>query len=377
MAGKVVVLKPMAWSTSRFVRPDGTRRNAGYVKKWGFGHEEWNGDAGRVWNGQRVFHTETTERMTAWADGRLGIIMTAYKPGVGPHALGIAVGVLVNTVKDKADIFRTLGLASEADFLWSLANVRAKHASLAELKKWWAAKGQHNNWRCQQHHYAWFEEPVRLDPERLFPATSHKAKAPEIIKMHGRFMGIRPDQALSIAAPALDAESPILRWLTEGDFDSSAVSLRTLRHGVPLPQKVAGGPQTGTAAAEPYTRYFTKHEIKVFPRHNALQERFRSFIVAAGATAIEEGKGGVDIEFRLGGRGQVLAEVKPCDDLEVRFAVRTALGQLLDYGQSRPQRPMMLVVIEREPSETDANLALSNGFALAYPHNESFVVRWP
>lgn len=83
MPGKVVVLKPMAWNSNGYVRPDGSTRTTGYVGQTGFGHEEWNGDQNRIWKGERVFHTEATERLLAWGDGRLGIIMTAYKLDFG------------------------------------------------------------------------------------------------------------------------------------------------------------------------------------------------------------------------------------------------------------------------------------------------------
>ena len=84
----MVVLKPMAWNSSGYMRPEGIEKSGDdYVAINGFGHEEWNGNPDRLWKGQRVFHTETTKKLTECGSrGELGIIMTAYHDGI-PHAL--------------------------------------------------------------------------------------------------------------------------------------------------------------------------------------------------------------------------------------------------------------------------------------------------
>jgi hypothetical protein len=63
---------------------------------------------------------------------------------------------------------------------------------------------------------------------------------------------------------------------------------------------------------------------------------------------------------------------------DARFAVRTAIGQLLDYKQrhSDPDAAL-LVVLETRPSDEDIDLALTNGFGVAYPRATKLVLRWP
>lgn len=70
-------------------------------------------------------------------------------------------------------------------------------------------------------------------------------------------------------------------------------------------------------------------------------------------------------------------EVKPCEAESVRFAIRTAMGQLLDYRQKAAGEPALLVVIEVEPGEQDRLLATSNGFGIAYPSRGKFKIVWP
>ena len=56
MEQKMVVLKPMAWNSSGYMRPEGIEKSGkDYVALHGFGHEEWNGNPDRIWKGQRVF----------------------------------------------------------------------------------------------------------------------------------------------------------------------------------------------------------------------------------------------------------------------------------------------------------------------------------
>ncbi|MBS7792454.1 hypothetical protein KTR66_20850 [Roseococcus sp. SDR] len=379
MVGKVIVVKPMVWNTMGYLRPDGViRKNAGYVTKAGFGHEEWNGDPNRTWDGSRVFHTETTEKLTSWGDGRrLGIIMTAYNNGT-PYALGIATSVLANTEEEKQAIFKALRLKDEADKLWALPSVRKTHRSLAAVRARWREEGHHNNWRCPPAEFAWFREPVPLDTEALFPPEQVGGKPPVFIKMHSRFMPIRPDQALSIVEQSLDMDSPILRWLRTGPFDLDVIAKKTKSYGKPKSPAGRGGGNTAAPADQPYVRYVTEHELKVTPRHGELQARLKAYITTLNISNLRENFSGVDIDFTLQGRGHVLAEVKPCDPPDVRYAVRTAMGQLLDYQQKwSASQPHLLVVVGSKPGPKEMALALENGFGIAHPRAGGFTIKWP
>lgn len=376
MPGKVVVLKPMAWNSNGYVRPDGNTRATGYVGRTGFGHEEWNGDPTRMWKGERVFHTESTSRVHGWGrEGRLGIIMTAYKDGCA-YAMGVAMSVRTNTDEEKVQIFHALRMAEEVDYLWSLPSVRDRHKTFAALRKRWAEVGSHNNWRCPASEFMWFGRPVPLDPERLFPSAEPGGKPPDIIKMHGSWMAIRRDQALSIVRDSLDPDSPIVAWLSAGEFDEEAIQRKTRSYGKPKPAP-SGLRRSAAPPDQSYLRYVREYEVEVHARHAALQARFRRYLKELGATALKENAGAVDIQFALPGRGHVLAELKPCEAAEVRYSVRTAMGQLLDYRQTHGDAPSLLVVVEVRPTNEDSDLALGNGFGIAYPRGGRFVLRWP
>ena len=220
MLGKMIVLKPVVWTSSGYNFPSGIdKKGSDYVATHGFGHEEWNGDAKRLWNGQRVFHTERKGRMEEHGrHGDLGIIMTAYTEN-GPHALGVATSVQLNTDEERKAIARSLKTAGHAKAMWELPSIRKRFQTFAAFNKFWKNK-EHEwiSWRCPPEQYAWFSNPVALDPARLFPPAVQGGKVPQIVKMFSSYMAVRPDQAIAVVESSVGEGSPIIDWLRTGEF---------------------------------------------------------------------------------------------------------------------------------------------------------------
>ncbi len=126
-----------------------------------------------------------------------------------------------------------------------------------------------------------------------------------------------------------------------------------------------------------YPRYLQENEIVVSPLHAKLQGEFTSHLAKQRVTEIGPNIGGVDLRYRDPKRGIVLVEVKPTEPATVRFAIRTAMGQLLDYQQRVLDPTARLIVIDDEPTETDKRLALSNGFGISWRDGPSFKCEWP
>jgi hypothetical protein len=377
--GKMVVLKPVVWSPNGYRFPAGIEKSGDdYVATQGFGHEEWNGEPGRLWKGQRVFHTEAKGRMKEYGRrGDLGIIMTAYAPS-GPHAVGVATSVRLNAESEGISIAKAVGAKAYASEMWKLPSVKKRYKGFPAFKAFWEQSCNWIAWRCPPEQYEWFTTPVRLNPGALFPPTPTAPKSPEIIKMYSAYMAVTQEQALSVVWNSLDEASSIVEWLRTGTFDDLPVKTKTKSYGKPRP---SGGPmQHGSAppAQEPYVRYILAQEVTVSPKHKEVQDRFAAHVAANGASAINPDRAGVDIQFELAGRGLVLAEVKPCGRSDARFAVRTAMGQLLDYQQRHPaRRTHLLVVLKVKPYTEDIELAIKNGFGIAYPWGAGFVLKWP
>ena len=85
----------------------------------------------------------------------------------------------------------------------------------------------------------------------------------------------------------------------------------------------------------------------------------------------------IDLRYRDASKGEIFAEITPCERANVRYAIRTAIGQLLDYKQRANDEAFLLIVLETKPSEEDRLLATSNGFGIAYPAKGKFEIVWP
>jgi hypothetical protein len=136
-------------------------------------------------------------------------------------------------------------------------------------------------------------------------------------------------------------------------------------------------PNSPSAATDSYVRYVQAYEVEVAPQHSELQERFERYLQRCGASELQPNVAHVDLRFRNTKKGLVLVEIKPCDLTNARYAIRTAMGQLLDYRQRTPETASMLIVLEVKPNKIDQKLAISNGFAIAYPSKREFQAVWP
>jgi hypothetical protein len=366
--GKMVVLKPVVWNNQGYRWPAGNIATSGYTKENGYGHEEWNGRDDWTWDGWKVFHTEAKGAMHDYAEeGRLGIIMTAMNRGKF-FAVGVGCNVFENDENDAAAIASALNLTSYADRMWEVEAIRKANRTRAEFNRHWLSH-MYVTWRCPMTHYAWFGEPVPIVPNDLIPA---KPPRQAIVKMHGSYQALRPDQALSIVRRALPDDHSVIGWLSTGNFDE--VSNRSVRDARP---PNGGGGRSASTASDPYKRYMQENEIIVSPLHAKLQSAFAAHLARRRVVGVRENVDRVDLRYLDPDRGSVLVEVKPTDPTIIRFAIRTAIGQLLDYRQRASGQHALLIVIDDEPSREDAQLALSNGLGVAWRSRRSFKYAWP
>lgn len=139
-----------------------------------------------------------------------------------------------------------------------------------------------------------------------------------------------------------------------------------------------GARNSGSAARQAYRRYVQGYEALVHPRHNNLQRQAMEWLKSQGATVVVSDRHGVDFRFTDGSGADALAEVKPTEPGTIRFAIRTALGQLFDYRQREHHSGKLLIVVEHPvTSADDLALAFDNGVGLAWPTKHGFELRWP
>ncbi|WP_138921575.1 hypothetical protein, partial [Novosphingobium pentaromativorans] len=270
--GKMVVLKPVVWNNNGYLGPTGEVTSGGYAGEHGYGHEEWNGRTDWVWNGWKVFHTQGKGLMFDYAArGDLGIIMTTMRDGRF-YAVGLACAVYANDEDDRSAIAKDLKLKANGKDLWELEGIRKRKASKAEFDRHWKEAHSAVQWRCPQSHFVWFNKPIEIVPDDVIPSgTSVPRQA--IVKMHGSYQAIRPDQALAIVQEALPASHPGLAWLSTDDFD--AVQSAGVRNAPP-PRRGSGVRSAGTAINS-YSRYLQENEVQVTPKHHKLQSDFETY----------------------------------------------------------------------------------------------------
>ncbi|BAK67297.1 hypothetical protein SLG_26220 [Sphingobium sp. SYK-6] len=120
-----------------------------------------------------------------------------------------------------------------------------------------------------------------------------------------------------------------------------------------------------------------EHELVISPGHHLLQQDFETFLKAAGDTGVHARPDRVDVRFRDATQGPVLAGITPTEPATVRFAIRAAIGQLLDFHQRAKGNPAKLIVIDDQPCKEDMELALVSGFGIAWRSGKSVDCRWP
>jgi hypothetical protein len=137
--------------------------------------------------------------------------------------------------------------------------------------------------------------------------------------------------------------------------------------------------RAGAATSEAYQRYVREYEATVHPQHDKLQKRFIAFLRETHPQVQFPSCFRDDLRYAVKGKPEVMVEIKPADEATVRFAIRAAIGQLLDYRQHQQWKDRQMILVGAEVTRADdLNLAIDNGFGLAWPVGANgFEFRWP
>jgi hypothetical protein len=134
----------------------------------------------------------------------------------------------------------------------------------------------------------------------------------------------------------------------------------------------------GSAAQRAYRRYIIERVITVDPQHAALEKAFNRFLAEQGASEIIRNKKYVDVRFRDREHGPVIAELKPAKPNETCYAIRTAIGQVLEYRHYISQnKELPMIVLGAEPKPREKDFVSSIGIALGWQSGTEFEINWP
>lgn len=366
---KAIVLKPIVWNSLGYQEPSGHKAASGYTCDHGYGHEEWNGSAKNNWRGQQVFHTESTDSLDEFAaTAELGIIPIASFEGK-QYALGIATSVVENSREEMDLLANELDLLSRGEELWEVDQVKKCFNSKEEFQQHWEANFQWMKWRAPLDQFTWFSKPILLNPQKISGKT-------KLTSMHGRHQAISPAVALQIIESYLPSNHKSLHWLTSGDFDEDILDATQKSKNLPtkkLRKKygITGGNRPATEAYE----YWVEGNRQANPYHSVLQGKFVAYLKEQDINPTED-KNYIDVQYIVN-NNLIYSEIKPTDNIVPKYAIRSAIGQLLEYQYRNKRSAELEIVIGKEPSTEDIEFVKSLGMILTYlnEHNQFVTVR--
>jgi hypothetical protein len=362
--------KPLLWSNNGYRGPSDPKVHGGWVKEAGYGGEEWNGDSTREWQRNRYFSSETEKKLDAFAEhGHLGLLMTAMKGDV-QYILGVACDVSLISSKEYALIEKRFTLAKVGDELWNRPTIREKFASRSDFTKHWGSGTHTIHWKCPAELYEWFDEPIPLPKYPLRPDKM------VLSKMHGGYQALRPEDGIKLLGDRLAEDHPIMQWLITNDFDPFFFNPVDRKVGAPLSKKERSDLASAAAADKPYKKYLKERVVTVNALHGVLEKEFASYLSSIKATDIRRNVGGIDACFTLAKVGPVIAELKPASKDETRFALRIAIGQVLEYQYFLRPDAKPLIVLGYKPTPKEIKFAGSLGISCAWKTANSFEIAW-
>jgi len=367
---KGCILKPIIWNTNNYISPSGYPCQSGYPKDYGFGHEEWNNDKRMVWRGWRVFHTELREKLLTYSkNGELLILMTAMNRQ-GQHAVGIAAGVYHNSESEMKIIAKDLGRINIKTELWNVPNVQKRFGTEVKFSEFWKNNHEYIQWRCVQENYHWFDRPILLNPLIISGKKS-------LSFMYGSYQAVPVTTISRIVEGHLPSNNPIWAWLAEGKFDPDFVP-KGIRDWVkgqkPSKTLIQKRKSSKSNSATKQSFEYWVHGIRTAePHHAILQSKFVYFLKSKGIKPIED-KNFIDVQYFSKSGKKVYAEIKPTTNVETKYAIRAAIGQLLEYRYKHDTSAEMIIVIGNEPTIDEVNFVKSLGMSIAYldPNGTTF-----
>ncbi len=358
---KASIIKAVTWNSEGYIQPSGDPATGGYPAKRGFGHEEWNNSPAMLWRGYRIFHTEHTNRLLKYSrQGELGILMMVSREKK-QFAVGIAAGVFDNSEDDQELIAAELGMYERWRELWDLPLVRQRFGNNQQkFLAFWADQHKWLSWKVEPRLYHWFDCPLPLDAKKL----SGKQR----LGTHfGTFQPLRPELIAALIRGKVSQD--IVDWFEEPDFDPHFFGPNKNRsrqgRGDPGPRG------KGNSPASRAVHYWVYGERQYEPLHHELQARYVSFLKAQ-KFAVTENQDYVDVRYADQGT-IVFAELKPTEVVPPRFAIRVAVGQLLEHRHRLDANAKLIMVISTKPDQDEVSFVKSLGMGLSYWSGTTFV----
>jgi hypothetical protein len=354
---KACILKPIMWNTNNYISPSGFKSFGGYSAEHGFGHEEWNNNPNWIWRGFKVFHTESKPKLLEYSkDGNLGILMITSFHG-NQYGVGIATNVYHNDDEEMLLIADELKIFDNYHQIWEQAIVRRCYNNdINKFKKHWKKDYKWIRWKCPIEHYHWFEKPILLDARKI----TGKGK---LSVRHGIYQWVLPQTILDIVYNQIEEKASIVDWLTDGEFNYNlVVNKPTIQSNATLRKKYPH--KGGSASTTNSYSYWVEGQRNIEPLHAKLQAKFVKYLSDFGVKYTEN-ENCIDVQYFKNKRLRY-CEIKPTENIETKYAIRIAIGQLLEYRFFNNKDATLEIVISTKPTKDEIRFVKFLNICLTY-----------
>lgn len=355
---KACILKPIMWNTNNYISPSGYKSSSGFSKINGYGQEEWNNNPKRIWRDFRVFHTESQPKLLEYSkEGNLGILMIASFDKK-QYAVGIATNVYHNDKEERLLIADELKFFDNYHQVWEQITVKkCFNNDIDKFKKEiWEKNYKWIMWKCPIENYHWFKDPILLYAKEI----TGKEK---LISMHGGYQAVFPQTILDIAYNQLAEEPTIIDWLTNGEFDNDWVTYKTtILSNAKLRKKYSKKGKNATSTNS--FSYWIEGQRNIEPLHAKLQAKFVKYLSDIGIT-YKENENYIDVQYYQN-KKLYYCELKPTENIETKYSIRFAIGQLFEYQFINNKAANLEIVLSTRPNKNEINFVKSLNFRLTY-----------
>jgi hypothetical protein len=318
------LLQRICWNLHDWRKPSGVPDDSGNPGKHGWGNEEWNFRTEDMIRGY-VFgflRYKPSENVLRNAGSKFDIGFWTIDPDtrrrwlVGFYHNAAPVSELDRKVAHRA--FRDQGIYKRRiEELESLREVMdSEHLKAAKREVLKSVTSGILNFKCRVQDIEFLSAPIRLGK-----------------KVGGKHLNEH-------------YITPTLLSRTFQDLSLQNNLVRTKTGGAP--------PLQAPLAEDGYLRLTPASAKNIIPRHNLLLNAFAKWLRARKFKSVVWEKGCVDIKFR-DATSSWLAELKICNGMEPRKAIREALGQLLEYNLYGRRVPAenWLILLDEQPKQAD------------------------
>jgi len=273
------------------------------------------------------------------------------------YALGIATNVYNNNDKEMLLISNELKVFDNYNQLWEQRTVRnCFNDDFDRFLEHWKKEYKWIQWICPIENYKWFEKPILLDAKKI----SGKEK---LISMHGRYQAVLPQTILDIVYKQIKENSAIFDWLTTGEFDYDWVKNQPVIQTNAKLRKKYYRKVTNAPVKNSYS-YWVEGQRNIEPLHAKLQAKFVKHLSNNGIK-FKENSNFIDIQYHRNGK-LFYCEIKPTENIETKYAIRIAVGQLLEYQYFNNKQAKLEIVLSTRPTKADVSFVNSLKIKLTY-----------